>query len=46
MESLFSLLLFGALFYIMMRYGCGTHMTHGHGGHRESEKPDESSQTR
>lgn len=32
MESLFSLLLFAALFYFMMRFGCGAHMAHGHGG--------------
>jgi YHS domain-containing protein len=32
MDGLFSLLLFAGLFYFMMRYGCGTHMVHGHGG--------------
>ncbi len=32
MEGLGSFLLFAALFYIMMRYGCGAHMIHGHGG--------------
>lgn len=32
MDGLFSLLLFAALFYFMMRFGCGAHM--GHGGHR------------
>lgn len=32
MENLLSLLLFGAFFYIMMRFGCGSHMAHG-GGH-------------
>ena len=35
MEGLFSLLLFAALFYFMMRFGCGAHMVHGHGGQRE-----------
>jgi YHS domain-containing protein len=30
MEGLFSFLLFAGLFYFMMRYGCGAHMTHGH----------------
>lgn len=30
MESLFSFLLFAGIFYLMMRFGCGTHMTHGH----------------
>jgi len=37
MEGLGSLLLFAVLFYVMMRYGCGAHMIHGHhsghGGH-------------
>ncbi len=35
-ESLKSLgwfLLWGGLFYVMMRYGCGAHMMGGHGGH-------------
>lgn len=32
MEGLVSLLLFAALFYFMMRFGCGSHMVHGHGG--------------
>ena len=35
MEGLLSLLLYAALFYFMMRFGCGAHMVHGHGGHRE-----------
>ncbi len=35
MEGLVSLLLFAAIFFLMMRFGCGAHMTgHGkHGGH-------------
>ena len=33
MSGLFSLLLYAALFYLMMRFGCGAHMVHGHGGH-------------
>jgi len=33
MEGLLSLLLFGVFFYFMMRFGCGAHMVHGHGGH-------------
>jgi YHS domain-containing protein len=34
MQGLFSLLLFAAFFYFMMRFGCGAHMVHGsHGGH-------------
>jgi YHS domain-containing protein len=32
MEGFGSLLLFAALFYFMMRFGCGAHMVHGHGG--------------
>ncbi len=32
MEGLGSLLLFAAFFYFMMRFGCGQHMVHGHGG--------------
>ncbi len=30
MEGLSSFLLFALLFYVMMRYGCGAHMIHGH----------------
>ena len=37
MEGLLSFLIFGGLFFLMMRYGCGAHMVHGghgtHGGH-------------
>lgn len=33
MEGLGSLLLFAVFFYLMMRFGCGAHMIHGHGGH-------------
>ncbi len=33
MEGLFSLLLFAAFFYFMMRFGCGAHIVNGHGGH-------------
>ena len=36
MEGLLSLLLFAGLFYFMMRFGCGAHMVHGHGGHSSS----------
>lgn len=38
MEGLFSLLLFAALFYFMMRFGCGAHMVHGHGSHGDHGK--------
>jgi YHS domain-containing protein len=34
MSGLVSFLLFGALFFVMMRFGCGAHVGHGgHGGH-------------
>jgi len=31
MEGWLSLLLFAVLFFVMMRWGCGAHMVHGHG---------------
>lgn len=34
MERIVSFLLFAAFFYVMMRFGCGSHMVHGHRGHR------------
>lgn len=37
MEGLISLLLFAALFYFMMRFGCGAHMVHGHGAAQDTE---------
>jgi YHS domain-containing protein len=40
MEGLLSLLLFAALFYFMMRFGCGAHMVHGHGGGGRGERAD------
>jgi YHS domain-containing protein len=34
MEGLLWLLVWGAVFYFMMRFGCGSHMVHGgHGAH-------------
>ncbi len=37
MSGLLSFLLFGGLFFLLMRFGCGAHMAHGehgaHGGH-------------
>ena len=35
LKSLTSLIVWGGLFYLMMRYGCGAHMMggHKHGGH-------------
>lgn len=36
MEGLISLLIFGGLFVLMMRFGCGAHMMHGgHAGHKD-----------
>jgi len=40
MEGLGSLLLFAALFYFMMRFGCGAHMVHGHGAGSHGEHGD------
>jgi YHS domain-containing protein len=36
-EGLLSFLLFAGLFYFMMRYGCGAHTVHGHGGGGDGE---------
>jgi len=33
MEGLGTLLFYALLFYLMMRFGCGAHMIHGHGNH-------------
>jgi len=33
MGGLVWLLVYAVLFYLMMRYGCGAHMVHGHAGH-------------
>lgn len=38
MEGLLSFLVFGGLFFLMMRYGCGAHMVHGHGGHHNDKE--------
>ncbi|HQS58767.1 MAG: hypothetical protein B7Y56_10700 [Gallionellales bacterium 35-53-114] len=44
MEGLISLLLFAGAFYLMMRYGCGSHMIHGsHGSHGGGSGGDASS---
>jgi YHS domain-containing protein len=37
MEGLGSFLLFGLFFFFMMRFGCGSHMMHGHSGHDHSK---------
>lgn len=37
MEGLFSLLVFAGFFFLMMRFGCGSHMAHGGHGHQQGE---------
>lgn len=37
MEDWISFLFFAGFFYIMMRYGCGAHMIHGHGKDKNHE---------
>ena len=37
LKSLAWLLLWGGLFYVMMRYGCGAHMMGGHGHHEKRD---------
>ncbi len=40
MDRIFSFLLFAILFYVMMRFGCGSHAVHGHHHDgREGAKP-------
>lgn len=48
MEGLFSLLLVAGLFFLMMRFGCGAHISHGghqhqHGEHTGHDATDSSS---
>ena len=42
MDGLLTFLIFAALFYFMMRFGCGAHMVHGRGadGGHGAEHPD------
>lgn len=37
MDGLLTFLIFAALFYLMMRFGCGAHMVHGHGSGKNDE---------
>jgi YHS domain-containing protein len=37
MDGLLSFLLFAGFFYLMMRFGCGAHMIHGHTHTRHSK---------
>jgi YHS domain-containing protein len=39
MEGILWLLVWAAFFYFMMRFGCGAHMVHGHGGHGSEKGP-------
>jgi YHS domain-containing protein len=43
MRGLLPLLIYAAFFYLMMRFGCGAHMVHGHGGHGQAGHDGESS---
>jgi YHS domain-containing protein len=47
METLLYFILWGGLFFLLMRFGCGAHMMgHGHGGHAgEHDKPGPSNDT-
>tara|TARA_R110001583_G_scaffold187646_2_gene349090 strand:+ start:13671 stop:13958 length:288 start_codon:yes stop_codon:yes gene_type:complete len=40
MDGLISFLLFAVFFYLMMRFGCGAHMAHGHRTHSKSDKAE------
>lgn len=45
MDTLFSILLFAGLFYLMMRFGCGAHMRRGHHhGHHANDQTHEHDQ--
>lgn len=37
MDGLFSLLLAAGVFFLMMRFGCGSHISHGGCGHRHGD---------
>ena len=39
MDDWLSFIVFAGLFYIMMRYGCGAHMIHGH--HKKQDGDNE-----
>jgi len=50
MEGLLWFLIWGGFFYVMMRWGCGAHMVHGHGegngheGHGQGGHSDQATQ--
>ena len=41
MDGLISLLLFSGFFFLMMRYGCGAHISHGRKHRHHESKGDE-----
>ena len=45
MDGLLSFLLFAGFFYVMMRFGCGAHMVHGHGDHDHDHGSHKKDQT-
>ena len=46
MAGTLTFVLFAVLFYIIMRYGCGAHMVHGHGGHEHGAQGSHDAATR
>ena len=40
MEGVLSFLLFAVFFYLMMRFGCGAHMVHGHHDTGHADAPN------
>lgn len=41
MDGLFTLLLYAVFFYVFMRFGCGSHITHGHHNHNADKKNED-----
>ncbi len=44
MEGLLSLIIFAGLFFVMMRFGCGAHIMHGHHGSHGHDKNNKNQQ--
>jgi len=44
MDGLLSFLLFAGFFFLMMRFGCGSHMVHGHGKSHDADTQPEDAQ--
>ncbi|MAD77076.1 YHS domain-containing protein [Pseudoalteromonas sp. NZS127] len=40
MDGVISFLLFAGFFYLMMRFGCGSHMAHGHHKNATTDKTE------